>query len=421
MKKLLLILFLTLFSSIKSEGKTAYILPIKGAIGPVTYYKVKKVLKIARIKNAEFVILTLDTPGGLLFSTRKIVQEILKSPVPVIGFVYPQGAQCASAGTFIALSCHILSMAPATNIGAAHPVLITGQQDKTMEEKVVNDTVSFIKSIASLRKRNVKWAEDAVRKSLSSTEKEALRVGVIDFIAKDINELLEKINNRKIKTSSGIKVIKSENVELKELRENIRERILEVLSNPNIAYILLLIGIWGIILEFSHPGFGIPGIVGTICLILAFFALHTLPINITGLFLIILSIILFIIEALTPTFGIFLISGLISLILGSIMLMKPLSELRISRSIMGVGIFITALFLSGIILFAWRTKKRKVITGKEGIIGETGKAITDISEEGTVFLHGEYWKAKSKSGVIKKGSYVKVVEVEGLTLIVEEK
>ena len=197
MKKLLTLLFwfsghLSLFAS------TGYVLNINGAIGPVTYYQVKNTINLAKRKNADFVLLKIDTPGGLLTSTRKIVQEILKSEIPVIGFVYPSGAQCASAGTFIALSCHILAMAPATNIGAAHPVTLTGQQDKTMEEKIVNDTVSFIKSIARYRKRNVKWAEKAVRESVSSTEEEALKEKVIDLIAKDVKELLEKIDGKTV-------------------------------------------------------------------------------------------------------------------------------------------------------------------------------------------------------------------------------
>lgn len=401
--------------------ETGYYLNIDGAIGPVTYYRIKNLIENAEKNNANFVLITINTPGGLLTSTRKIVQEILSSNIPVICYVYPSGSQCASAGTFIALSCHILAMAPATNIGAAHPVTLTGSEtDKKMEEKIVNDTVSFIKSIARYRGRNEKWAEDAVRRSISSTEEEALKKNVIDLIAKDINELLEKIDGKIVRVKDREIILKTKNAEIKEAKPELKDKILEFVSDPNIAYLLLIIGIWGIIIEFSHPGFGIPGIVGTIALILAFFGLHTLPINLAGLILIILSFIFFAIEAITPTFGIFITSGIITFILGSLMLFKKTSELKVPLpSILSVSI-LSGLFVYFIIWFAWKTKKRKVTTGREGIIGEEGKTLTDLNPEGMVFVHGEYWKAKSLVGNIQKGKRIKVVDIKGLTLIVKE-
>ncbi|MCM8807035.1 MAG: nodulation protein NfeD, partial [Candidatus Omnitrophica bacterium] len=398
-----------------------YILKIDGAIGPVTYYQVKHVLSLATKNKADFVLITLDTPGGLLSSTRKIVQEILSSEIPVICYVYPSGAQCASAGTFIALSAHILAMAPATNIGAAHPVtLMGGEMDKKMEEKIVNDTVSFIKTIARHRNRNEKWAERAVRESISSTEEEALKENVIDLKAKDIDDLLDKIDNWKVKTKTREIVLRTKGTEIKEAKPEIRDKILEFISDPNIAYLLLVIGIWGIIFELSHPGFGIPGIVGTIALILAFFGLHTLPINLAGIILIILSFIFFALEAITPTFGIFITSGIISFVLGSLMLFKKGSMIKIPIStIFFVSVF-ASIFIWFIIWFAWRTKRRRIITGKEGLIGEEGKVISDLNPEGMIFIHGEYWKARSTSGIIPKNKKVKVVDIKGLTLIVEE-
>ncbi|MCM8833303.1 MAG: nodulation protein NfeD, partial [Candidatus Omnitrophica bacterium] len=312
-------------------------------------------------------------------------------------------------------------MAPATNIGAAHPVTLTGgEQNSKIEEKIVNDTVSFIKTIAKYRGRNEKWAEKAVRESISSTEEEALKEKVIDLKAKDINDLLEKIDGKIIKINDKEIVLYTKNVKIKEAKLEFKDRILKFISDPNIAYLLLILGIWGIILEFSHPGFGIPGIVGTIALILAFFGLHTLPINMAGLILIILSFIFFIIEAITPTFGIFITSGIITFILGSLMLFKKTSEIKVPNiSIILVSI-LTGGFIWFIIWFSLKTKRRKVITGKEGLIGEEGKTITELNPEGMVFVHGEHWKGKSIEGKIEKDKKIKVIDVKGLVLIVEE-
>jgi len=424
MKKLIIFLFFFFISySCFAENK-GYKLNISDAIGPVTYYQIKRVINQAERENAEFVLLIIDTPGGLLTSTRKIVQEIFKSKVPVIGYVYPSGAQCASAGTFIALSCDILAMAPATNIGAAHPVTLMsgGEKDKTMEEKIVNDTVSFIKSIARYRGRNEKWAEKAVRESISSTEEEALKNKVIDLVAKDIEQLLKKIDGKKIKKDKKEITLHTKNVVFTPTKVSFKDNVLKTISNPNIAYILLIIGMWGIILEFSHPGFGIPGIAGTICLILGFFALHTLPINMAGLLLLLLSFVLFGIEATTPTFGLFFISGIIAFLIGSFMLIRPISEVRIAPSLILSAAFSSGFFIWAILLFALKTRRKKVTTGIEGIIGEKGKVKIELNPEGMVFVRGEYWKAicKDKNEVIKKDEEIKVVGNDGLKLIVEK-
>ncbi|MCM8784655.1 MAG: nodulation protein NfeD [Candidatus Omnitrophica bacterium] len=419
-KILIFILYVLIFKN-SLKGNEGYLLNIDGAIGPVTYYQIKNTISLAKKNKVDFVLITIDTPGGLLSSTRKIVQEILSSEIPIVGFVYPSGSQCASAGTFIALSCHILAMAPATNIGAAHPVTLTGgEQDSKMEEKIVNDTVSFIKTIAKYRGRNEKWAEKAVKESLSSTEEEALKEKVIDLKAKDINDLLKKIDGKVIKINEKEIVLNTKNVKIKEAKPEFKDRILKFISDPNIAYLLLILGIWGIILEFSHPGFGIPGIVGTIALILAFFGLHTLPINLAGLILIILSFIFFIIEAMTPTFGIFITSGIITFILGSLMLFKKTSEIKIPIISIILTSILTGGFIWFIIWFTLRTKRKKVITGKEGLIGEEGKTITELNPEGMVFVHGEYWKGRSLKGKIEKDRKIKVIDIKGLVLIVEE-
>ncbi len=403
-----------------SAESTGYTLNIDGAIGPVTYYQVKNVLNLAEKNKADFVLLIVDTPGGLLSSTRKIVQEILASDIPVIGFVYPKGSQCASAGVFVLLSCHLAAMAPATNIGAAHPVTLTGQQDDTMKEKVVNDTVSFIKTIAAHRGRNAEWAERAVRESISSTESEALSQKVIDLTAGSTEELLNMLDGKTIQTREGAqKTLSAKNARLLTPGESVKERILKIIADPSIAYILLMLGTLGIMVEIYHPGFGIPGIVGTVSLILAFFALHTLSINITGVLLIAVSLVFFAIEAVTPSFGLFIISGIITLMLGSFFLFRPMSDMKIPAGLIFGSTLTVGIILSVAIWFTVKTKKRKVSTGKEGLIGEKGRTLKALAPEGIIFVQGEYWKARSESVHIPAGTAVVVKKTEGLTLIVE--
>jgi len=405
-----------------ADGKEirGYSLNIDSAIGPITYYQVKSTLNLAERQEADFVILVIDTPGGLLSSTRKIVQQILSSKVPVIAYVYPKGSQCASAGVFIALSCHVIAMSPATNIGAAHPVTLMGNKDETMEEKIVNDTVSFIKSIALHRGRNPDWAEKAVRQSVSSTETEALNENVIDLVANDTDEILASLDGRKVKTEAGEIFLRTRGATIIPHRESFKDRILKVIADPNIAYILLMIGFIGILLEFYNPGFGIPGIAGTVSLILAFFALHALPINIAGLILIAVSLIFFAIEAVTASFGLFIISGIVTLILGSFLLFKPMSDFGISAGFSIWLAIITSAILFAALWFILKTKKRKVTTGKEGIVGEKGRAVSSIAPTGKVFVHGEYWNASSRSGEIAEGEKVVVTGVSGNTLLVKK-
>jgi len=394
-------------------------LSIEGAIGPMTYHQVKSAVRAAEKEKAEFLLIRIDTPGGLLSSTRKIVQEILEAEVPVIAYVCPKGAQCASAGTFIALACHVLAMAPATNIGAAHPVTMGGGQDKTMEEKAVNDTVSFIKSIAALRHKNADWAEKAVRKSISSTADEALAEGICDLIAENQTELLQALDGRTVTLPDGDRVLNTGNSPVNETKPRLAEKLLSVISDPNIAYILLLIGIWGIILEFSHPGAAVPGVVGTVALLLAFFALQAISMSMTGFLLVIVSLIFFVIEAVTPGFGVFLVAGVITLSLGSLMLLRSPSGAAVSATLVWGGVALTAVVMGNILFFVGSARRRHITTGNAGMVGERGTAVTEIAPEGRVFVHGEYWNARAEQAIAKDAKIV-VTGINGLTLTVKE-
>lgn len=415
-----LVLWLTIFLTAAAQERSALVVRIEGPIGPITYQQVRRTLQVAEKQKAELVLIYLDTPGGLLTTTRKIVQAILEADVPVVGYVSPGGAQCASAGTFIGLACHLLAMAPATNIGAAHPVSLLGPEDKTMEKKAVNDTVAFIKSIAHLRGRNASWAEKAVRESISSTEKEALEKEVCDLIARDTNDLFRQINGRQIQLPHGVHVLNTENLAVKESTSRLSEKILGVISDPNIAFLLLIIGFWGIILEFSHPGASLPGVVGIVSLVLGFFALQAISLNAAGVILIFLSLLFFIMETFTPGFGTFLVAGIITLLLGSLMLTRPLKQPAISRTLILGSVIFTGVVLGNIIWLVKSARKRKITTGREALIGEKGRAVSSLNPEGTVFVHGEYWNARSISGPISRDERIEVVSVDGMTLVVQK-
>lgn len=405
-----------------AAGKVV-VISVDGSINPSSAQYINSGIKYAADNNAECLIIRLNTPGGLLKSTRIIVSDILDSQVPVAVFVHPGGAQAASAGVFITLAAHIAAMAPGTNIGAAHPVSMQGQQDSIMNEKATNDAAAFIRTISEKRSRNIEWAEDAVRKSLSITESEALKEGVIDTIAVSIQDLLEKIDGKKISLASGEKILRSRNAEVINLDMSLRQKILALLSDPNIAYILLMIGIYGIFFELYNPGAIFPGVVGAICLILAFYSLHTLPVNYAGLALIILAIILFIVEIKVASYGLLTIGGIISLILGSIMLIDAKSTLEVFRIswqvILAIVILTTAFFVFAI-SFGIKAQTRKPTTGIEGIIGETGEAVNDLEPLGQVKIHGELWNAESEEGKLTKGTKVTVTAVTNLKLTVKK-
>ncbi len=395
---------------------------IDGSINPVTADFIRNSIERAHSENAECIIIQLNTPGGLLKSTRVIVSEILESPLPVIVFVSPGGAHAGSAGVFITLAAHIAAMAPGTNIGAAHPVTMQAQMDTTMNEKATNDAAAFIRSIAEKRHRNIEWAERAVRRSYSYTETEAFQDSVIDMIAKNEQELLEMINGKIVELTSGKKALQTSGAKIETYEMSFLEKLLDIISDPNIAYILLLLGMYGIFFELYNPGAILPGIVGVIALILAFYSMHSLPVNYAGLALIIFAIILFILEIKIVSHGLLAIGGIVSLLLGSMMLIKSGSSLemtRISRAVIITATAVTALFFLFVVGLGLKAQRRKAVTGLEAMIGETGEVLEMLAPGGTVRVQGEIWKAESLGGTLQKGDKIRVKEMKNFTLYVE--
>src|SRR6187401_392151 len=396
---------------------------IDGTINPVSADFIHDAIEKATNEKAECLIIHLNTPGGLLKSTRVIVSDILESPVPVIVYVSPGGAQAGSAGVFITLAAHIAAMAPGTNIGAAHPVTLQNQMDSTMNEKVTNDAAAFIRSIAEKRHHNIEWAENAVRKSFAYSETEALEDSAIDIIAKNETELLTKIDGKVVELSSGSKTLHTASATVKEHKMSAWEKMLDIISDPNIAYILFLLGMYGLIFELYNPGSILPGIVGVIALILALYSMHTLPINYAGLALIIFAVILFLLEIKIVSHGLLAIGGVISLLLGSMMLIRSNSSLemvKISRGVVIGATIVSALFFLFVVGFGVRAQRRKVVTGIEGLIGETGDVMETLSPTGIIKVQGEIWNAESLAGTIDKGEKVRIREMKNLKLFVEK-
>jgi membrane-bound serine protease (ClpP class) len=409
-------------TSSSSPGREIYRIEIDGIINPVSMEFILKAIHKAGDENAECLILQLDTPGGLGDSMREIVKGMLASKVPVIVYVAPNGARAASAGVFITLAAHVAAMAPGTHIGAAHPVNLGGQaMDEEMAKKVENDFAAYIRSLAKQSGRNEEWAEEAVRESVSITSDEALEKKVIDLIAKDTADLLEQIHGRTVTVDGEEITLQTRESPVKELPKGLRYRILETITNPNVAYILMILGFYGLFFELSNPGSILPGVVGGICLILAFYAFQSLPINYAGLLLIVFAIILFIAEIMVISNGILTIGGIISMTLGSFLLIEsPAPFLKISLAVILPTVGMTALFFLFVIGLAIKVHKRKKASGPEAMVGELGKAESDIDLEGSVFLHSEIWKAKSMER-IEKGEEVEVTDIEGLVLVVQRK
>lgn len=399
------------------SGEEVLLLKFTGVVGPVSAKYITSGIEKAERERAECIIIEMDTPGGLDESMRIITKAILSSSVPVVSYVYPSGARAASAGVFIVMASDVAAMAPGTNIGAAHPVSLGKKMEKEMKEKVTNDAVAYIKSIAEKRGRNKRWAEDAVRKSISSTEKEALKKGVVDIIASSLNELLEKLDGRKI----GEKILHTKGARVKYMAMNWVQKFLSILTNPNIAYIFLLLGIYGLFFELQNPGAILPGVAGGICLILAFYSLHLLPVNYAGLALIFLAIVMFILELKIVSHGLLTLGGITSFILGSLILFEsPQSYFRLSLSVIIIAAIVTLVFFIVIIGFVIRTHLKKPVTGQEGLVGMEGVARTDIMKEGMVMVRSELWQAESGREKIKKGEKIRVVGIRGMTLKVEK-
>ncbi len=398
------------------------LIKVDGVINPVSAEFIEDSINMANDNNYKAIIIKLDTPGGLDTSMRLIIKDINLSSIPVIVYVSPSGARAASAGVFITMAAHIAAMTPGTNIGAAHPVSMGQKMDKTMKEKATNDAVAYIKSIAEKRGRNAEWAEKAVRKSESVTEKEALSLGVIDIVANNLDDLLKKLNERKVKMEDGKEItIYTENVNIIEKDLTFRLKLLSVISHPNVAYILMLLGFYGLFFELTNPGSIVPGVIGGISIILAFYAFQVLPVNYAGLLLIILSIILFILEATIVSHGILALGGVISMTIGSFMLFEsPSPFLKLSIYVILPSVIITTIFFVIILGLAIKAWKRKPVTGAEGLQGSTGIAKADIYKDGMVMVHGELWRAWSDEP-IDNGKDVTIEEVVSMKIKVKEK
>lgn len=420
---LLILAFFFISSSVSAAASVIH-LKVTGMIDPAVQSYIDRGLTMAKEERSEAALIELNTPGGLLTATRSIVEAIFASSVPVIVYVSPSGAQAGSAGVMITLASHIAAMAPGTNIGAAHPVSGQGQDiEGHLAEKITNDTAAWVESIAKTRKRNEKWAIEAVRKSVSIDNERALKLGVIEYIASSVPELLQKVDGKKVQMKEKEELLETKQVTLIPIELTTREKVIHTLSNPNIAYILMMIGMVGLYIELSHPGVIFPGVIGAISLILSFICLQALPINYGGLALILLGLLLLIAEIFVPSFGILGIGGIISFLLGSMFLIDPtMSDLTISLYV----ILPTVLTVGGIMLFiavfVMKAFRRKTVTGPQALIGKEGTVIIDFDENlcGKVFVYGDYWNAKSAEQ-LKKGDEVIVTEIHDMQLTVKKR
>jgi membrane-bound serine protease (ClpP class) len=417
---------------------TAILIRVEGAIGPATSAYVADAIADAEERGARLLIMEMDTPGGLDTSMRAIVKAVLASSVPVVGFVAPSGARAASAGTYILYACHIAAMAPGTNVGAATPVQIGGfggrnalEQgspgedkkggDDAMTHKLVNDAVAYIQSLAQLRGRNGEWAAKAVRDAASASAAEAVKLGVIDLIATDVRDLLKKIDGRVVEVGGRKVTLKTQKLAVVEVEPGWQSRLLSFVSNPNVAYILMLVGIYGLIYEFSNPGAVLPGTVGVASLVLALYAFQLLPINYAGMALILLGLALMVAEAFMPSFGALGIGGVAAFIVGSLLLVDTRAPgFGLSASLIFSLAALSAVLLYFVVDMAMRSHQRPVVTGSEELVGASGRALVAFMGEGSVRLHGEIWSARSELPVAA-GDQVEVVGREGLVLLVRPK
>jgi len=421
---------------VESSDRRAVLVDVQGPIGPATVEFLVDSLEEAAKRNAELLIVRLDTPGGLDASTRDIVKAILNSPVPVATFVAPEGARAASAGTYILYASHIAAMSPVSHVGAATPVSIIGGKPPGQEEpdgnekdsgaateptdvmsrKAINDAVAWVRSLATKRGRNADWAELAVREAASITAIEALEIGVIDMIAKDVGDLLEQVHGKTVEVQGRDRVMDTSSLLVEQLEPSWKSELLAVITSPTIAYLLLLIGVYGLIFEGYNPGAVFPGVIGAICLLVALYAFQMLPVNYAGFALIILGIILMIAEAIAPSFGALGIGGVIAMVIGSIILIDTdVPGFMVSRPLIGAIALASSLGLMAIIGIAVKARKRPVVAGREQLLGAEGTALWDFEQRGSVFVHSERWSAVS-STPLRKGQAIVVTGIDGLTL-----
>jgi membrane-bound serine protease (ClpP class) len=418
------------------------VLEIHDAIGPATSRYFVQTLQSAQQRGAPLVIMELDTPGGLDTSMREMIQAMLASPIPVVVFVAPSGSRAASAGTYLLYASHIAAMAPATNLGAATPVQIidtgggkpaetpepNGKADKqpnpapagdAHERKAVNDAVAYIRSLAELRHRNAEWAESAVRQAASLSANQALEQHVIDLIAKDVPDLLVQLNGRKVTTASGVLTLDTQHLGVERVTADWRTQLLAVVTNPNVAYLLMLIGVYGLLLEGYNPGAVFPGVTGAICLLLALYSFQVLSVNYAGLALMLLGVVLIAAEGFIGSFGALGVGGIVAFVAGSILLLdRTVPGFAIARPLIGAMGFIGALIAVGIVSYAMRARARPVVTGVEQLLGETAVAVDDFAHTGLVRVRGELWRAVTRDPV-KSGDTLRIRQVEGLTVTVE--
>jgi len=439
--------WILLAGAVPPAGPTCTVLPVSGAIGPATSDFFVRKLREAGDSGAALVVVTIDTPGGLDTAMRDMVQAILASEIPVIAYVSPSGARAASAGTFLVYASHVAAMAPATNLGAATPVQIGGPSapgsppaagkpaakdgeaakgaapeppaGSATERKALNDSIAYIRGLAELRGRNVEWAEAAVRDGASLPADEALAAGVVDLVATDLAELLGKLDGRKVKLGAQEVELRTAGLILQEVEADWRTNLLSLVTNPNVAYLLMLIGIYGLLLEGYNPGAIVPGVVGAICLLLALFAFQVLSVNYAGLALIALGVILIVAESFVPSFGALGLGGIVAFVIGSVMLLdREVPGFSVAWQMIAAMALAGALVLVAIVSFAVRARRRPVVSGAEGLTREFAEAVEDFDKQGLVRVHGELWTAVSNEPV-RAGQRLAIRKVEGLVIQVE--